>query len=55
MTDQLIRNGEKVYWYPYWGAFYYVSYGKLIIHIDMGFSTNDDDVVDPSLDPCQST
>lgn len=54
ITD-VIRNGEKVFWYPYWGAFYWVSYGKLILKIDLGYSTADADVVNPSLDPCQTT
>ena len=54
-ASALIRNNEKVYWYPYWGAFYYMTYGHLILHIDLGFSTADADVVNPSLDPCQST
>lgn len=51
ITD-VIRNGEKVFWYPYWGAFYWVSYGRLILKIDQGFSTDSADVVNPALDPC---
>ena len=51
---ETIRDSEKVFWYPYWGAFYWVSVGRLILKIDNGFSTADADVVDPSLDPCQS-
>lgn len=50
----VIRNEEKVYWYPYWGAFYWVTRGRLTLKIDLGFSTDDDDVEDPSLDPCNS-
>jgi len=29
-----IRNAEKVFWYPYWGAFYWVANGRLILKID---------------------
>ena len=25
----VVANLEKVFWYPYWGAFYWVSYGYL--------------------------
>jgi hypothetical protein len=49
-----IRDEEKVFWYPYWGAFYWVTVGRLVVKIDNGFSTADADVVNPSLDPCQS-
>jgi hypothetical protein len=48
----VVRNEERVFWYPYWGAFYWVSYGRLILKIDNGYSTAEADVVDPSLDPC---
>lgn len=50
----MIRNEEKVFWYPYWGAFYYMTYGRLVLKIDMSYSTADADVVNPSKDPCQS-
>lgn len=50
----LPRNNEKIYWYPYWGGFYFMSKGYLVVKMDMGFSTDDADVVDPSLDTCNS-
>jgi hypothetical protein len=52
--NDCIRDEERVYWYPYWGAFYWVTNGRLILKIDNGFSTADADVVDPALDPCQT-
>lgn len=45
---------EKISWYPYWGAFYWVRLGRLILKIDLGYSTADADVVNPALDPCQT-
>jgi hypothetical protein len=51
----LIRNNNQVFWYPYWGAFYWVANGRLILKIDNSYSTSDADIADPSLDPCQST
>jgi len=50
----LVRANEKVYWYPYWGAFYWMSYGRVIFAIDKGYSTVEADIVDPLLDPCQA-
>jgi len=43
-----------VYWYPYWGAFYWMSYGRVIFAVDHGYSTVEADIVDPALDPCQA-
>jgi hypothetical protein len=51
-VKDVVRNEEKVFWYPYWGAFYWITYGRLTLKIDLSFSTADVDVVDPSLDPC---
>jgi len=50
----VVRSEERVYWYPYWGAFYFVTNGRLVLYIDMGYSTADADVVNPALDPCQA-
>jgi hypothetical protein len=52
LVTDVVRNGEKVFWYPYWGAFYWVTYGKLVLKIDLGYSTADADVANPALDPC---
>jgi hypothetical protein len=53
ITD-VIRSNEKVYWYPYWGCFYWISWGEMVLRCDLGFDTSDDAVVEPANDPCQS-
>ena len=55
MSTDLILDGEKVNWYSYWGAFYWVSKGYLVIKVDMSFSTSDADIEDPINDPCSLT
>lgn len=53
-VSDVIYSNEKVYWYPYWGAFYWMSRGHLILKVDMGYNTAESYVTDPTYDPCQA-
>lgn len=48
----VIRNNNKVFWYPYWAAFYWFANGRLIIKVDQSYDISGTDIENK---PCLST
>jgi hypothetical protein len=55
LFDDIPRNNENINFYPNWGAFYWVTYGKLILKVDSTYATDTASINNPSLDPCQAS
>jgi len=50
--NDIPQYNERINFYPYWGAFYWVTKGYLVLKQDSAYVTTTASVADPTKDPC---